>query len=314
MNASKSATATFNPATCSGDVNIVSNVPTTWTLSGASPQTQGKPTATQSYTDLSCGSYTLTPAALSGYATPNPAVAPAASQTLSSGGTLSYTLTYTPLPPEGPMVDIKANGSDAPAPIVIGTQAVLSWETANVEPGSCTASASPASAGWSGSKAESGSQSSAVLNAQTIFTLTCRRAEEFLPISDDVMVSVRPAQCNDGIDNDGDDQIDGDDPGCGGGDDDDDDDDDNEGNTWPQCSDTIDNDGDGKIDAADPGCIVDGVYDPNDNDESNAGSGVIIGACGDGFDNDGDGTIDADDPGCDSGDGTEQSEPDIREI
>jgi len=37
----------------------------------------------------------------------------------------------------------------------------------------------------------------------------------------------------------------------------------------PQCSDTTDNDGDGQIDANDPGCINNGVYDPNDDDERN---------------------------------------------
>jgi hypothetical protein len=42
----------------------------------------------------------------------------------------------------------------------------------------------------------------------------------------------------------------------------------------PQCSDGIDNDGDGEIDAADPGCHSDGnaanpaSYDPSDNDET----------------------------------------------
>jgi LPXTG-motif cell wall-anchored protein len=104
-----------------------------------------------------------------------------------------------------------------------------------------------------------------------------------------------------------------------------------------QCSDGIDNDGDKKVDGDDPGCHTDGKpnnpssYDQNDNDESdsgnkgagngggtkggggnngggNKGSGAGNGnggggggaQCADGVDNDGDGVIDEADPGCHS--------------
>lgn len=309
-------------AACIGNINVTSNVGTTWALTGPSSQTQGTAATSHSYTGLSCGSYTITPAALAGYVAPNPLIVPASSQTLSSGGTLSYALTYSATPPAG--VDIKANGSDNPASIVTGTSATLSWTTSDIQSGSCIASASPASSGWTKNKADSGSQDSAAINQQTTFTLACRNSANTADVSDSVIVSVRPAQCDDGADNDGDGDIDAADPGCQGDDDDDDDDnddnddgggiDDNEGNSSPQCSDGIDNQDpeDTLADANDPGCVTNGSYDPTDTNEQN--TGTVINACGDGFDNDGDGTIDEADSGCASGDGTEQSEPDIREI
>jgi hypothetical protein len=70
-----------------------------------------------------------------------------------------------------------------------------------------------------------------------------------------------PSQCSDGLDNDADGLIDGDDPGCY-------DtgayhpDDDSEIDTLPQCSDNFDNDNDGLIDLEDSGCI-----NAEDNDE-----------------------------------------------
>jgi len=75
--------------------------------------------------------------------------------------------------------------------------------------------------------------------------------------------------------------------------------------TKPQCSDGLDNDGDGDVDADDPGCraggTLSGAYNPNDNDESNdrtGGSGSGRPECSDNRDNDGDGRTDRDDPGC----------------
>lgn len=86
-----------------------------------------------------------------------------------------------------------------------------------------------------------------------------------------------PAECSDGVDNDGDKLIDADDPGCIGPDgvyNPNDDDESDTKPTQPQCSDGMDNDGDKAIDSGDPGCHTDGdvknsdSYDPNDDDES----------------------------------------------
>ncbi len=293
---------------CVGNVTVNSNVNTAWALSGPSPQTQpGSPgVMTKTYTGLSCGAYTISPWALAGYTMPNPVIAPAASQTLTSGGTLTYTLTYNAAPSAS--VDIKANNSDAPAAIVKGSQALLSWTSQYITADSCTASAAPASVGWSGAKTDNGSQNSAAIGVQTIFTITCRNAADTANVTDSVTVSVRERQCNDTIDNDGDQKVDNNDPGCG--------DDDDEGPpNLPQCSDAVDNADaeDTLIDDNDPGCITNGTYDPNDNDERNAG--IVITPCNDGLDNDGDGNVDDADNGCvGPTDPSERAEPDIREI
>ncbi len=94
----------------------------------------------------------------------------------------------------------------------------------------------------------------------------------------------QPAQCRDGIDNDGDGLVDyPDDPGCY------DEYDDFEGDATTECQDGIDNDWDGYVDyPEDNGC-----YSSQDNSELNPGKD-----CDDGWDNDGDGYIDYDDPGC----------------
>ena len=85
--------------------------------------------------------------------------------------------------------------------------------------------------------------------------------------------------CSDGVDNDGDGFIDGDDPGCVGS------------RGWsenPECGDGVDNDGDTLIDGADPECYS--PYDPIE---------AFSGPCNDGIDNDGDGFIDfPEDPQC----------------
>lgn len=112
----------------------------------------------------------------------------------------------------------------------------------------------------------------------------------------------KPA-CSDGVDNDGDDLIDEQDPQC---------------HRWGilsgeylpdynsesetsfECNDTIDNDEDGLIDAKDPVCHVGGdlknAYTPKYNSESTSSA-----ECNDTADNDGDGLIDAKDPACYSG-------------
>lgn len=285
--------ATTNKCT----LNVTSNVATTWSFTGPTPPTPPAASSTSATYIVDEGTYTIVPATLGGgYA--GPTVTPAASQVCSAGQTRSYALVYTP--PAITAVDIKANGSDNPAAIVKGETASLTWSTDNVVAGSCTASN-----GWSGAKADDGSETTNALNANATFTITCTSSSTGASVADSVTVTVRDAQCEDGADNDGDGTVDGDDPGCGSGDDDDDD---NEQNDNPQCDDGADNDGDGDVDYGDdPEC-------DSAADDLEAGDGDVIDACGDGFDNDGDGTIDDADSGCDSGDGTEQSEPDIREI
>ncbi len=107
-------------------------------------------------------------------------------------------------------------------------------------------------------------------------------------VNDNDEYNAPPAtQCNDGVDNDGDGLVDMDDPGCTDASDND------EYNAPPatQCNDGVDNDGDGLVDMNDPGCT-----DASDNDEYNAPAPVT--QCNDGIDNDGDGLVDMDDPGC----------------
>src|SRR5512138_2574301 len=106
--------------------------------------------------------------------------------------------------------------------------------------------------------------------------------------------------CSDGIDNDGDGQIDfPDDLGCVSPDDDSE-----NSPTAPQCSDGRDNDGDGKVDYPDdPGCSL-----PQQDDErDDCPDGPGCPACANGKDDDGNGRIDyPSDPGCESaGDPTE---------
>jgi hypothetical protein len=85
-----------------------------------------------------------------------------------------------------------------------------------------------------------------------------------------------PAACQNGVDDDGDGQIDGDDPGC------DSFSDPEETDASLPCDDGIDNDGDGFADSPpDPGC--EGPASPRENPQ-----------CQDGVDNDGDGGIDFD--------------------
>ena len=97
-----------------------------------------------------------------------------------------------------------------------------------------------------------------------------------------------PAQCGDGIDNDGDGEIDyPEDDGCDSINDDDETD-----PLPPQCNDGVDNDGDSLIDYPnDPGCSS--ADDDNEVDP-------VVTQCNDGVDNDGDTLVDMQDPGCES--------------
>ncbi len=119
-----------------------------------------------------------------------------------------------------------------------------------------------------------------------------------------------PPQCLDGIDNDGDGDIDfPEDSGCAAEDD----------NTEapnpppaPACSNNTDDDGDGFVDENDPACHSDGnpdnssSYDPNRTSELPVndppaqvpGPENTLALCSDGVDNDADGTIDLADPDC----------------
>jgi len=111
--------------------------------------------------------------------------------------------------------------------------------------------------------------------------------QESEPSPEEVVTAVSGAACSDGIDNDGDGDVDfPDDSGCDSPEDIDEE-------RAAQCADGVDNDGDGDIDfGADPGCssLID------DTEEGAA-------ACADGVDNDGDGDIDFPaDTGCESAD------------
>jgi hypothetical protein len=103
------------------------------------------------------------------------------------------------------------------------------------------------------------------------------------------------ADCQDSIDNDGDNLIDMDDPGCT------DENDNDESDTLDtECGNSIDDDNDGLVDSEDPGCWADHndplTYDPSLDDESLATS-----QCQDSIDNDGDGYSDyPSDFGCES--------------
>lgn len=66
----------------------------------------------------------------------------------------------------GATVDIKANGSDGPVTITYGSSASLSWTSNNAN--SCQASGD-----WSGTKAISGSETTANLTSSKTYTLTC---------------------------------------------------------------------------------------------------------------------------------------------
>jgi hypothetical protein len=105
--------------------------------------------------------------------------------------------------------------------------------------------------------------------------------------------SVQAPACSDGLDNDGDGQIDyPNDTGCASA---------SDNVEENACNDDVDNDGDGHIDfPGDPGCTS-----PSDTDEFNP-----VTACNDGIDNDGDDQIDyPDDPGCDSATDNSEAAP-----
>jgi len=104
----------------------------------------------------------------------------------------------------------------------------------------------------------------------------------------DAVVDAGPqAACANGLDDDGDGKVDGDDPGCTGPEDND------EFNPPPQpaCNDRADNDNDGLIDLSDPDCS-------SEADPTEAGGNAVT-ECSNGIDDDGNGQADWPyDPGC----------------
>jgi hypothetical protein len=137
-----------------------------------------------------------------------------------------------------------------------------------------------------------------------------------------------PGTCSDGIDNDGDTQVDAADSGCSTTNSDGDafanvvetalGSNPNSAASTPEhsaipgtCTDGIDNDGDGLIDGADTGCdaidadadgfngAVERALGSNPGDVNSKPESLLVGgSCADGIDNDGDGNIDAKDSGC----------------
>ncbi len=69
-----------------------------------------------------------------------------------------------------PTVTLSAN----PVSVGSGAPTQLSWNATNAS--ACTASANPASGGWSGTKATSGDQMTSALAATTVFSLSCSNA------------------------------------------------------------------------------------------------------------------------------------------
>lgn len=72
-----------------------------------------------------------------------------------------------------PTVDLKVNGSDGPITINNGSSATLTWISNNTT--ACSASASPVSSTWTGSKAinNTSGESTGSLNQNTVFAITC---------------------------------------------------------------------------------------------------------------------------------------------
>jgi hypothetical protein len=144
-----------------------------------------------------------------------------------------------------------------------------------------------------------------------------------------------PRACADGLDNDRDGKIDGDDPGCAGADDNDELD-----PPKTECADGDDNDNDGRVDLEDPDCedghdLTESGFDPVtacQNDQDDDGDGKVDfpfdpgcaaagdadetdldvpPACANGMDDDGDGKADwPEDPGCSGAGDPDEADPD----
>ncbi|MEK7515098.1 MAG: PKD domain-containing protein [Patescibacteria group bacterium] len=119
------------------------------------------------------GDYTLSAGDGNGYTLQS--VSPSATQTRSNDAsvteTLSWTLTYAPVP----TVDILCNSANS-CSIQNGASATLSWSTSDAS--SCTASGA-----WSGSKPTSGSESTGALTSTRTYTLTCNGVADSVTVT-----------------------------------------------------------------------------------------------------------------------------------
>ena len=180
-------------------------------------------------------------------------------------------------------VDLKINGSDSPADVNSGDDATITWTTTG-SPSACTASGGQVSGEWISMNPlnENGGGSADNLPNRTegeLYTIACEPSglSSEKDVTDSVFLGIAGGggeqQCDNGIDDDGDGDIDCDDTACRVNHDpneacvptntDESDD--------TQCSDGLDNDGDGLIDHEDvtPGgeTADDGCENPADDDE-----------------------------------------------
>jgi len=79
--------------------------------------------------------------------------------------------------------------SASPNPVTYGQSTTLTWSSQNVS--SCSASANPSNAQWSGSKITSGNQTITNMTATTLFTISCTGI--YGSVNADVTVTVLPA-------------------------------------------------------------------------------------------------------------------------
>ncbi|MCR4274581.1 MAG: hypothetical protein NUW02_00815 [Candidatus Campbellbacteria bacterium] len=306
-----------------GSVRVVSNQPTTWSItrSSGAPLEQDTPSQSETYANQKPGDYTISNVPT----LPNftgPVIEPAtASQSIpDTGSDITFTITYTPIGDDdddtGPKLDLKAGEvggplSDGPVRVLYNKSATLSWTSRGV--GSCVASG-----GWTGTKPDNGTLPSNPITSDDLlmFTITCTKvvvptaavtvAATSGTLSDSVQIGTRPPQCSDMLDNDGDTFVDylgkdgirgtrDDDPGCTSGEDDSESD-----QKPPQCD----------VDPTDPRCKPAPIKP--------------VTQCNNGLDDDGDGKIDywevtppnkEADPGCASElDPSELDDPTIEEI
>lgn len=108
---------------------------------------------------------------------------------------MPFTVTGGIAPP--PVINLTASNTY----ITQGSSTSISWEGEHIVPGSCVASG-----GWSGTRADVGTESTGYLNEDTTFTLTCDGTDGSTAIENVTVFTL--SQCEDGIDNDNDGFID----------------------------------------------------------------------------------------------------------
>ncbi len=205
----------------------------------------------------------------------------------------------TVTPQVAPTVDLKINGQDGIIVIPRGTSVTVSWTSTGVARCDTSTSLTP----W-------GPYVSKPVNGSEVFTPTqgltvgiqCAETLTSNMIVQDSGSGIRFTRCTDGIDNDNDGLVDGNDGGCSGVNDDDEAGGSSSSAPASQCANGYDDDGDGLADINDPGCHTDfnrfnsASYNASGNNEaSNSGS---LGSCADGRDNNSNGLVDAQDPIC----------------